>query len=83
MVRISNLEEYKRIKESDFGFLIIPDNSKDMVIHSPSCNLLGADDYIEQREKSPESIELHWFSTIAMAEKKFDDIHACDKCKPE
>lgn len=83
MVQIKSVEEYDRIKESNYGFLIIPDIEDEVSIHSPSCNILGADDYIEQRENESESINMHWFSTISLAEKKFSKIKVCNICKPE
>ena len=83
MVQINNVDEYNRIKESNYGFLIIPDSEQNMSIHSPSCNILGGDDYLEQREKNPESINIHWFSTISLAEKKFSSLKICQMCKPE
>lgn len=82
MVRIKNLEEYQRIKEADFGFLVIPNSKSVMRIHEASCDILGADDYIKQREDMPDSIELHWFSTISLAEK-FSDLESCKTCKPK
>ena len=83
MVQIKTIDEYKNIEESNFGFLIIPNSHNEMIIHGSSCNILGADDYIVQRENSPESINLHWFSTIALAEKKFKQIKTCEICNPQ
>ncbi len=83
MVQINNVEEYDRIKESNYGFLIIPGSNQDMSIHSPSCNILDSNDYFEQREEGSQSINMHWFSTISMAERKFSNLKVCQVCKPE
>ena len=83
MVQINNLDEYNRIKESNFGFLIIPDSDQNIFIHTPSCNILGDDNHIQQREEKFDSINMHWFSTISLAEKKFDKVKVCQECKPE
>ncbi len=75
MVKISNVDEFNRIKESDFGFIVISDDKS--IIHRPSCKSVKFDDFI----KTKSDIEkYHWFSTISLAEKEFSQITSCQNC---
>ena len=78
MVKISNVDEFNRIKESDFGFIVILDNNS--IIHKPSCKSVKFDDFI----KTKSTIEkYHWFSTISLAEKGFSQMTLCQNCNPD
>ena len=78
MVKISNVDEFNRIKESDFGFIVI--SGEKSVIHKPSCKSVNSDDFI----KNESDIEkFHWFSTISLAEKEFSQITSCQNCNPD
>jgi len=75
MVKISNVDEFNRIRESDFGFIVISDDNS--IIHKPSCESVKVDDFI----KTKSAIEkYHWFSTISLAEKEFSQITSCQNC---
>ncbi len=78
MVKILSMDEFNRIKESDFGFIVISDDNS--IIHRPSCKSVKFDDFI----KTKSVIEkYHWFSTISLAEKEFSQITSCQNCNPD
>jgi hypothetical protein len=65
MVRIQNIDEFKSITESKFGFIVVFDGAANS-LHQSKCPSLTDDTFSSQAENS-----LHWFSTILMAEKSF------------
>jgi hypothetical protein len=78
MVSIQNIEEFNRIKESDFGFMII--DGENPQIHKPNCDLVNVDDFIKVDTNEKKFL---WFSTILLAEKEFPQIIFCQKCNPD
>jgi hypothetical protein len=76
MAKIQNIDEFNRIKESDFGFIVIFDGASN-TLHQSKCGELTEEMFSNQDGNS-----LHWFSTIALAEKSFI-ITPCQLCKPE
>lgn len=78
MVGIQNIDEFNRIKESGFGFMItVGENPQ---IHKPNCDLVNVDDFIKSDTNAE---KFHWFSTILLAEKEFSQIIFCQKCNPD
>lgn len=78
MVKIEDIEELKKIKESNYGFVIITTNTK-AVIHNTNCKLIFEQDFLKNSNKV--SI-YHWFSTYSLAEKKLGNIKPCKLCNP-
>jgi hypothetical protein len=76
MAKIQNIDEFKSIKASDFGFIVIFDGASN-TLHQSRCKNLTEEIFSNQDGNS-----LHWFSTIALAEKSFI-VTPCDFCKPE
>jgi hypothetical protein len=76
MAKIQTIDEFKRIKESDFGFIVIFDGASN-TLHQSRCENLTEDIFSNQDGNS-----LHWFSTIALAEKSYI-ITPCESCRPE
>jgi hypothetical protein len=76
MAKIQNLDEFKRIKESDFGFIVIFDGASN-TLHQSDCPSLTDEIFANQDGNS-----LYWFSTIALVEKSFI-VTPCNSCKPE
>jgi hypothetical protein len=76
MAKIQSTDEFKRIRESDFGFIVIFDGASNM-LHQSDC-----DELTEDRFTNSEGNSFHWFSTLALAEKSFQ-ITPCGVCKPE
>jgi hypothetical protein len=76
MTKIETAEEFKKIKELDFGFIVIFDYVSN-IIHQSGCADLSRYDFSAQNNSS-----LHWFSSIMLAEKSFNII-PCQICKPE
>ena len=81
MVKIGSVEEFNRIKESEYGFILITKNGQN-VLHKPQCAKLSADDFIDSN--NPESmISFNWFSTVSLVEKEFPVIKSCEICNPD
>jgi len=78
MVKILNMDELNRIKESDFGFIVISDDNS--IIHRPSCKNVKFDDFIKTKSVTE---KYHWFSTISLAETEFSQITSCQNCNPD
>ncbi|MEW6043528.1 MAG: hypothetical protein AB1608_04645 [Thermoproteota archaeon] len=76
MAKIQSTDEFKRIRESDFGFIVIFDGASN-TLHQSSC-----DELTEDRFTNSEGDSFHWFSTLALAEKSFH-VTPCNVCKPE
>ena len=76
VAKIKNIDEFRRIKGSDFGFIVVFDGASNM-LHQTNCTHLTDADFSNQ-----EGNALHWFSTLALAEKSFN-ITPCAMCKPE
>jgi uncharacterized protein YjfI (DUF2170 family) len=75
MVKIESVEELRKIKESNYGFVIIL--SGDMpVIHTTNCKLIFENDLIKNNKIS----NYHWFSTYLLAEKELVNIKSCKLC---
>ena len=77
MVKIESVEELRKIKESNYGFVIILSESMP-VIHTTNCKLIFENDFI----KNNKNITYHWFSTYFLAEKELTDIQSCKLCNP-
>ena len=77
MVKIENVEELRKIKQSNYGFVIIFSESVP-IIHTTNCKLIFENDFIKNKEKSTH----HWFSTYLLAEKELVDIKPCKLCNP-
>ena len=80
MVKIENLDEFNRIKDSKFGYVVF--SSKDYsIIHKPECNDFSTDDFIDAKPENEKSF--HWFSTLALVEKEFPQCTSCKFCNPD
>ena len=80
MVNIENEEELQKIKNSNYGFVLIDLHSK-AVIHKSNCAQITEEEYL-QSKKDDNVTKFHWFSTFALAEKEFDNISSCKICNP-
>ena len=77
MVKIESVEELRKIKVSNYGFVIIL--SKTMpVIHTTNCKLIFENDFTKNKETTP----YHWFSSFALAEKELGELDSCKLCTP-
>jgi len=77
MVKIESVEEIRKIKKSNYGFVIILLESIP-VIHKTNCKLIFENDFIKNNKISTH----HWFSSYSLAEKKLGDIKSCKLCNP-
>ena len=77
MVKIESVEELKKIKQSNYGFVIILSESMP-IIHTTNCKLIFENDFIKNK-KIPIH---HWFSTYFLAEKELGDLKSCKLCNP-
>ena len=78
MVKIDNIEELRKIKESNYGFVIIITHTKS-IIHNTDCKLIFEQDFLTAANKDS---KYHWFSTYSLAEKELGDIKSCKLCNP-
>lgn len=78
MVKIENNEEFKKIKESDYGFVIILDEKP--TIHLSKCRIVSEIDF---KLNSINSSIYHWFSTYSLAQKELGDLDSCNVCNPD
>ena len=78
MVKIENIEELRKIKESNYGFVIIITHTKS-IIHNTDCKLIFEQDFLTDSNKDSKH---HWFSTYSLAEKELGDIKSCKLCNP-
>ena len=81
MVKIGSVEEFNRIKESEYGFILIVKNGEN-VLHKPQCEKFSADDFIDSN-KLENNTQFNWFSTVALVEKEFIEIKSCESCNPD
>ena len=79
MVKIINIEEFENIIKSNYGYMIIK-NDESVVIHKTKCAEISKDKFFDSEK---ESTEYHWFSTISLAEKKFEMLKNCKMCNPD
>ena len=79
MVKIENVEELRKIKESDYGFVIIFEDVK-RTIHSTSCKVISENDFLQEKNNS---LKYNWFSTYSLAQKELGDLISCSKCNPD
>jgi len=77
MVKIESVEELKKIKVSNFGFVIILSESLS-IIHSTNCKLIFEKDFLKNNKIQTH----HWFSTHLLAEKELGDLKSCKLCNP-
>ena len=75
MSRIDGIEQFKLVKESNVGFIVLSDGPA-KTIHQSKCDAIT-----ENKFASSDGNAFHWFSTIEMARKSFD-IVMCAACKP-
>jgi len=77
MVTIESVEELRKIKESNFGFVIILSESMS-IIHTTICKLIFENDFLKNNKIQT----YHWFSTHILAEKELGDLKSCKLCNP-
>ena len=77
MVTIESVEELRKIKKSNFGFVIIMSESMS-IIHSTNCKLISENDFLQNNIIQTH----HWFSTHLLAEKELGDLKSCKFCNP-
>ena len=79
MVKIGNVEELRKIKESDYGFvIIIKENAH--TIHLSNCKIISESSFLQENNNSS---NYHWFSTYSLAQKELGDLSSCSVCKPD
>ena len=78
MVEIENLDELRKVKESDYGFVIIIEDDKP-VIHISNCKTISENDFSVKKTSS----NYHWFSTYSLAQKELGDLESCIVCNPD
>ena len=74
MSKIESLEQFKRVKESNLGFIVFSDDVS-KTIHQINC------DIITESKFTNNGNGFHWFASMSMAEKSFSLV-LCDTCKP-
>ena len=79
MVKIQSTEEFRRIKESDYGLLVILDDKLNPTMHKTNCSQVTKDSYFYSKKSSSET-KFHWVSSYSLAEKEFEDILICKNC---
>lgn len=72
MTKIQTLEEFKKIKDVEFGLIVVCNEIN--TLHQSNCQMLKDEDF--------GNFEYYWFTTISLAEKSFD-VAICESCKPE
>jgi hypothetical protein len=78
MVKIENIDELRKIKESDYGFVIVIEDKP--IIHSTNCDVISEKDF---RLKGSSSSIYHWFSTYSLAQTELGDLNSCKVCNPD
>ena len=81
MVKIQSTEEFRRIKESDYGLLVILDDKLNPIMHKTNCSQVTKDSYFYSKKILGET-KFHWFSSYSLAEKEFENILVCKNCNP-
>ena len=79
MVKIINIEEFENIIKSNYGYTVIK-NKETSVIHKTKCAEINKENFFDAEK---ENTEYHWFSTISLAEKKFESLKNCGVCNPD
>ncbi len=77
MVKIESIEELRKIKKSNYGFVIILSKSMPL-IHTTDCKLIFESDFIKNDKITP----YHWFSSHSLAEDELGDLKSCKLCNP-
>jgi len=80
MVKIENVEELKRIIESDYGYVIIVNSNMKPTMHKTKCKQVTEDTY--QNTQNENESKFHWFSSNSLIEKEFPNIGSCKNCNP-
>ena len=80
MVKIENVKEFRRIKKSNYGYIVTVDSNK-AVFHKPGCKSVTEDDYLKSM-KNKSQTSYQWFSSYSSADKEFSSIDSCQVCKP-
>lgn len=78
MVKIENAEEFARIKESDYGFVIVLDDKP--TIHLSKCKQISEKNF---QDNINDSSTYHWFSTYSLAQKELGELASCNICNPD
>ena len=81
MVKIENVDELKRIIESDYGYVVILDSNMHPLMHKTKCDQVTVDNFKNTQKNQKES-KFHWFSSYSIVEKEFSNIESCKNCKP-
>jgi hypothetical protein len=81
MVKIQSTEEFRRIKESNYGLLVILDDKLNPTMHKTNCSQITKDSYFYSKKILGEA-KFHWFSSYSLAEKEFENILVCKNCNP-
>ena len=81
MVKIQSTEEFRRIKESNYGLLVILDDKLNPTMHKTNCSQVTKDSYFYSKKILGET-KFHWFSSYSLAEKEFENIIVCKNCNP-
>lgn len=79
MVKIGNIEELRKVKESDYGFVIVVEENKP-TIHLTSCKIISESDFLQEINNS---LNYNWFSTYSLAQKELGDLLSCKICNPD
>jgi hypothetical protein len=79
MVKIENIEELSKIRESDYGYVIFFEDDK-LTIHLTNCDVISEKDFLQD---SKNSLDYHWFSTYSLAQKELGDLNSCKICNPD
>jgi hypothetical protein len=79
MVKIGNVEELEKIKESDYGFVIIIKNNQ-RTIHLSNCKNISKSNFLQENKNLS---NYHWFSTHSLAQKELGDLYSCQDCKSD
>ena len=80
MVKIENVNEFRRIKKSNFGYVLAEESNK-AVFHKPTCNTITEENYIKSMKNNSQT-RFHWFSAYSSAEKEFSSFDSCKVCNP-
>lgn len=81
MVKIQSAEEFRRIKESDYGLLVILNDKLNSTLHKTNCIEVTEENFLHSKKSSSEQ-KFFWFSSYSLAEKEFENILVCKNCKP-
>ena len=79
MVKIENVDELKRIIESDYGYVVILNSNMNPLMHKTKCDQV-TEDFFKNNLKNKKDSKFHWFSSYSIAEKEFSELEACKSC---